>query len=34
MILRFMQSDNFTPGARSDLLPVTSEWPIDEMPIE
>lgn len=34
MLLRFMQTDNFTPGAKSDLLTVTSEWPFDNMPIE
>jgi hypothetical protein len=34
MLLRFMQTDNFTPDARSGQLTVTSEWPFDEMPID
>lgn len=32
MLLRMLQTDNFQPGARSDLLTVTNAWPFDEMP--
>jgi hypothetical protein len=34
MLLRFMQTDNYDPGSRSDLLTVTNMWPFDETPAE
>lgn len=34
MLLRVLQTDNFQPGPRSDVLLSTNAWPFEQMPVD